>query len=222
MQDILPMRLFFDYDLDGDLDCYMLNNSFIPVNTLNYANNRDLPAEKWPVADFLKGGGDKLLRNDNGKYNDVSKAAGIYQSLIGFGLGISVGDINGDNYPDLYVSNDFYERDYLYINNQDGSFIEDLEKRIQHLSMSSMGADLADINNDGYPDIFVTDMLPDDDIRLKTTSSFENYNIHQLKKQRGFYSQYMQNTLQLNNGNGHFTEIAHFAGVAASDWSWGA
>ena len=212
---------FFDYDLDGDLDCYMLNNSFIPVNTLNYANNRDLPAEKWPVADFLKGGGDKLLRNDNGKYTDVSKAAGIYQSLIGFGLGITVGDINGDHYPDLYVSNDFYERDYLYINKQDGTFSEELENRIQHLSMSSMGADLADINNDGHPDIFVTDMLPDDDVRLKTTSSFENYNVHQVKKQRGFYNQYMQNSLQVNNGNGSFTEIAHFAGVAASDWSWG-
>jgi enediyne biosynthesis protein E4 len=107
---------FFDYDADGDLDCYILNNSFIPVNTLNYANQRDMRAEDWPVADFLKGGGDKLLQNNNGKFTDVSKKAGIFGSLIGFGLGVAVGDVNGDHWLDIYVSNDFFERDYLYIN----------------------------------------------------------------------------------------------------------
>jgi hypothetical protein len=111
---------FFDYDLDGDLDCYILNNSFIPVNTLNYANNRELRAEDWPVKDFLKGGGDKLMRNDNGFFHDVSKDAGIFSSLIGFGLGVTIGDANNDNYPDIYVSNDFYEKDYLYINQKMG------------------------------------------------------------------------------------------------------
>lgn len=212
---------FFDYDMDGDLDCYMLNNSFIPVNTLNYSNNRDLPADKWPVADFLKGGGDRLLRNDNGTYVDVSKTAGIFQSLIGFGLGVTVGDVNGDNYPDIYISNDFYERDYLYINQQNGTFSEELEQWTQHISMSSMGADFADVNNDGYPDIFVTDMLPGDEYRLKTTSSFENYDVQKLKRERGFYNQYMQNTLQINNRNNRFAETSYFSGVAASDWSWG-
>ncbi|MCE2822638.1 MAG: VCBS repeat-containing protein, partial [Saprospiraceae bacterium] len=213
---------FFDYDLDGDLDCYILNNSFMPVNTLNYSNNRELYAEEWPVKDFLKGGGDKLLRNDNGKFVNVSKQAGIYGSLIGFGLGVTVGDLNGDNWPDLYISNDFFERDYLYINQKNGSFKEEIENWVEHQSHASMGADMADINNDGFPDIFTTEMLPSDETRLKTTTLFENYNIYQLKLERGFYHQYMQNCLQLNNKDRTFSEIACYAGVAASDWSWGA
>ncbi|HNM26899.1 MAG TPA: VCBS repeat-containing protein, partial [Saprospiraceae bacterium] len=213
---------FFDYDLDGDLDCYILNNSFMPVNTLNYSNNRELYAEDWPVADFLKGGGDKLLRNDGGKYVDVTRSSGIYGSLIGFGLGVTVGDVNGDHWPDLYISNDFYERDYLYINQKNGTFKEEIEQWMQHLSLASMGADMADINNDGFPEIFTTEMLPGDEKRLKTTTLFENYNIYQLKQERGFYHQYMQNCLQLNNKDKTFSEIAHFAGVAATDWSWGA
>lgn len=213
---------FFDYDLDGDLDLYLLNNSFIPVNTLNYANNRDLRAKDWPVADFLKGGGDRLLRNDNGKFTDVSIQAGIYGSLIGFGLGVTVGDVNNDHYPDIYISNDFFERDYLYINQQNGTFKEELEKWTQHISLSSMGADMADINNDGYPDIFTTDMLPDDEYRLKTTASFETIDVNRLTIKKGFYHQYMQNALQVNNRNGRFLETAHYSGVAASDWSWGA
>lgn len=212
---------FFDYDLDGDLDCYLLKNSFIPVNTLNYANKRDLRAADWPVANFLKGGGDKLLRNDNGIFTDVSEEANIYGSLIGFGLGVTVGDVNGDLYPDLYISNDFFERDYLYINQRNGTFKEDLEQWVQHISNSSMGADIADINNDGYPDIFTTDMLPDDDYRLKTTSSFDNYDVNALKVKSGFYHQFMQNTLQINNKSGKFMETAFYSGVAASDWSWG-
>jgi enediyne biosynthesis protein E4 len=221
---------FFDYDLDGDLDCYVLNNSFMPVNTLNYSNKRELYAEDWPVRDFLKGGGDKLLRNDfipppggtKGGFTDVSREAGIYGSLIGFGLGITVGDINGDNLPDMYVSNDFFERDYLYINQGDGTFSEDIETRMEHLSHASMGADMADINNDGFPEIFVTEMLPQDEYRLKTTTVFEDYKIYQLKLDRDFYYQYMQNTLQLNNRDQTFSDIAYFSGVAASDWSWGA
>ena len=212
---------FFDYDLDGDLDCYILNNSFIPVNTLNYANKRDLRAEDWPVADFLKGGGDKLLRNDNGKFVDVSKNAGIYGSLIGFGLGVTVGDVNGDYYPDIYISNDFFERDYLYINQKNGTYKEDLEHCMQHISHSSMGADIADINNDGFEDIFTTDMLPDDDSRLKTTTSFESIDVNKIQLKSGFYNQYMQNNLQVNNQNGKFVETGYFSGVAASDWSWG-
>ncbi|PSR12439.1 MAG: RNA-binding protein [Bacteroidetes bacterium] len=213
---------FFDYDLDGDLDVYILNNSFMPVNTLNYSNKRELYAEDWPVRDFLKGGGDKLLRNDDGHFVDVTKAANIYGSLIGFGLGVTVGDVNGDLWPDLYISNDFFERDYLYINQKDGTFKEEVKDWMEHLSLFSMGADMADINNDGYPEIFATDMLPAEDYRLKTTTLFENYNVYQLKQERDFYHQYMQNTLQLNNQDNTFSEIAYFSGVASSDWSWGA
>ena len=212
---------FFDYDIDGDLDCFIINNSFIPVNTLNYANKRDLPSKDWPVADFLKGGGNRLLKNENGKYMDVTNQTGIHNSLISFGLGVTVGDVNGDGWLDIYVSNDFFERDYLYINQKNGTYKDEIEQWMQHTSLASMGADMGDINNDGYPDIFTTDMLPDDDYRLKTTSLFDNIDVYNLKVRSGFYHQYMQNTLQLNNRNSKFMDIAFYSGVAASDWSWG-
>ena len=212
---------FFDYDKDGDLDCYILNNSFIPVSSLNYSNKRELRDKDWDVADILKGGGDKLMRNDNGKFVDVSEASGIYGSLIGFGLGVTVGDVNGDLYPDIYISNDFYERDYLYINNKNGTFSEQIQTWATHLSQSSMGADLADINNDGKPDIFTTDMLPEGDERLKSITSFDNYDLLTRKLNMDFFNQYMANALHINDGN-HFTEIANFAGVSKTDWSWGA
>jgi len=212
---------FFDYDMDGDLDCFMINNSPVPVNQLNYANHRDLPEQDWPVGDFLKGGGDHLYRNDNGHFTEVTKQAGIHGTLISFGLGVSVGDINGDGYPDVFVSNDSYERDYLYINQKNGTFKDELENCMQHTSFSSMGADIADINNDGYPDIFTTDMLPLNDYRLKTTGAFDNIDIFNEKLKSGFYYQYTQNTLQLNNRNGMFCDIANYAGVDATDWSWG-
>jgi enediyne biosynthesis protein E4 len=213
---------FFDYDMDGDLDCFIINNSPIPVSTLNYANQRDLPAANWPVADFLKGGGDHLLRNDNGHFVDVTSQSGIHGSLLSFGLGLNVADINGDGYPDIYVSNDFYERDYLYINQKNGRFKDETEEWLGHTSLASMGADIADINNDGYPDIFTTDMLPENDFRLKTTTSFDNIQIYTQKEKSGFYHQYMQNCLQVNNGNGKFFETARYSRVSASDWSWGA
>ncbi len=213
---------FFDYDGDGDLDCFIINNSPIPVNTLNYANQRELPAQKWNVPDMLKGGGDHLYRNDNGHFTEVTQQAGIHGSLISFGLGVTVGDVNGDGWPDIYVSNDFFERDYLYINQQNGTFKDELEDRVQHTSLASMGADMADINNDGYPDIFTTDMLPADHYRLKTTTSFDNIDVYRIKEKSGFYHQFMQNALQLNNKNGKFMEVANYCGVPASDWSWGA
>ncbi|MBS1488565.1 MAG: VCBS repeat-containing protein [Bacteroidetes bacterium] len=213
---------FFDYDLDGDLDCFLVDNSPIPVNSLNYANKRDLPAKQWNVPFFLKGGGDHLYRNDNGKFKEVTKEAGIHGSLISLGLGVIVGDVNQDGYPDIFVSNDFFERDYLYINQKDGTFQDELENWVQHISLASMGADIQDINNDGYPDLFTTDMLPDNDYRLKTTASFDNYDTYHLKETSGFYHQFMKNTLQLNNRNGKFMEIANYSNVHASDWSWGA
>ncbi len=212
---------FFDYDLDGDLDCFIINNSPISPNSLNYANQRDLRDADWPVAPIWKGGGDHLLRNDNGHFTDVTKQAGIHGSLISFGLGVTVGDVNDDGYPDVYVSNDYFERDYLYINQKNGTFKDELEQCMQHTSLASMGADFGDINNDGYTDIFTTDMLPGDDYRMKTTLAFEDINVYRLKQQNGFYHQYFQNTLQLNDKNGRFADIANYTGVSATDWSWG-
>ena len=212
---------FFDYDKDGDLDAYILNNSNIPVSSLGYAEQRNVRAQDWEgVPKIFRGVGDMLLRNDNGVFKDVSKEAGIYGSLIGFGLGVMVSDINGDLYPDIYVSNDFYERDYLYINQQDGTFKEEIKNWTSHLCLSAMGVDMADINNDGKADIFITDMLPEADQRVKSVMEFEGYNVFKLKQSKDFYQQYIQNTLQLNNGNNSFSEVANFSGVNATDWSW--
>ncbi|MDC6388271.1 VCBS repeat-containing protein [Maribacter sp. PR1] len=212
---------FFDYDKDGDLDAYILNNSNIPVSSLGYAEQREVRAQDWEgVPDIFKGVGDMLLRNDDGKFVDVSEDSGIYGSLIGFGLGVMITDINQDLYPDIYVSNDFYERDYLYINNHDGTFSEEIKKWTNHLSLSAMGIDIADINNDGLSDIFITDMLPEPDQRVKSVMEFEGYNIFKLKQSKDFHQQYIQNTLQLNNGNGSFSEVAYYSGIEATDWSW--
>lgn len=212
---------FFDYDMDGDLDCFVINNSPISPTNLNYTNLRDLPEADWHVDAVFKGGGDHLFRNDNGHFTEVTKEAGIHGSLISFGLGVSVGDVNGDGYPDVYVSNDYFDRDYLYINQKNGRFKDEAEQWLQHTSLASMGADFGDINNDGFPDIFTTDMLPGEDYRLKTSLVFEDINTYRLKIKNGFYHQFFKNTLQLNNQNGKFADIANFAGVAATDWSWG-
>src|SRR5688572_25041350 len=212
---------FFDYDKDGDLDAYLLNNSNVPVSSLGYAADRDKKASDWEsVPKHIRGLGHMLLRNDNGRYVDVSEEAGIYRSLIAFGLGILVCDINDDTYPDIYISNDFYERDYLYINQKDGTFSEEIEKWTSHLCLSAMGVDIADINNDGLKDIFVTDMLPETNQRTKQVMEFENYDVFSLKQSRDFYQQYIQNTLQFNNGNNTFSEIAYYSSVARTDWSW--
>ncbi len=213
---------FFDYDLDGDLDMFKIDNSPVPVNSLGYPKQRDLLASNWNVPGYLKGGGDHLYRNDNGFFAEVTQQAGIHGTLMSFGLGITVGDVNNDNYPDIYVSNDFFERDYLYINQKNGTFRDELEERIQHNSYASMGADFGDINNDGYPEIFTTDMLPADDYRLKTTLSFDDIDQYRLKERNGFFHQFLQNTLQLNDGIGGFKDIANYSGVNASEWSWGA
>ncbi|MDB5208498.1 MAG: hypothetical protein JWR72_3573 [Flavisolibacter sp.] len=213
---------FFDYDLDGDLDLFIIANSPMPINTLGYTNRRDLPDAQWPVADFLKGGGDHLYRNDNGRFVEISQEAGIHGTLMSFGLGVTVGDVNNDGYPDIYVANDSYERDYLYINQKNGTFKDDLENCVGQNSFSSMGADLSDVNNDGHPDIFTTDMLPGDDYRLKTLGAFDNIDLHRQRLQTGLYNQYMKNCLMVSNGNGQFLETANFSGVSATDWSWGA
>lgn len=204
---------FFDYDRDGDLDMYLVNNSSRPPSILEQVNTRD-------VRDSL--GGEKLYRNDGGHFVDVSAAAGIFGSVIGFGLGVAVSDVNRDGWPDLYISNDFFERDYLYINNRDGTFTERIEHEMPAISYSSMGLDIADLDNDGWPDVYVTDMLPADDYRLKLTSAFESWATSQAGLAQGFHHQFQRNTLQRNNGNDTFSEVGQLAGVARTDWSWSA
>jgi enediyne biosynthesis protein E4 len=205
---------FFDYDKDGDLDCYLLNNSFRPVGAFDLRKDqRNIPDPE---------GGNRLLRNDEGHFTDVTQIAGVFSSSIGFGLGVTVGDINEDGWLDFFVSNDFFEKDYLYINNANGTFREDLENCMREISMGSMGADMADINNDGHPEIYVTEMLPEHDARLKTTSQFESYDHSIMAVNAGYYHQFSRNMLQLNNGDGTFSEIGRQAGVFATDWSWGA
>jgi hypothetical protein len=212
---------FFDYDKDGDLDAYLLNNSNVPVSSLGNAGDRNKRASEWEnIPKKFRGMGDLMLRNDNGKFVDVSKEAGTYGSLIGFGLGVMVSDINDDTYPDIYITNDFYERDYLYINQKNGTFSEEIVKWTSHLSLSAMGVDIADINNDGLKDVVVTDMLPEKEERTKSVMEFDNYDVFKLKQGRDFYQQYIQNTLQINNGNNSFSEIAYYSGIARTDWSW--
>lgn len=205
---------FFDYDRDGDLDVYLLNNSYKAIGSFNTQYNmRDIRDEV---------GGDKLLRNEGGIFVDYSKEAGIYGSVIGFGLGVTVGDLNADGWQDIYVSNDFFERDYIYINQQDGTFSEELTDRMHSISGASMGADMADINNDASPEIFVTEMLPQPDARIKTVTTFENWDRYQINLRNGYYHQFTRNMLQLNNRDNTFSEIGRMAGVEATDWSWGA
>ena len=205
---------FFDYDHDGDLDLFLLNNSFKAIGSFNLQKNERTTRD--PL------GGHKFFRNDGNHFTDISEAAGIYGSIIGFGLGVSVGDLDNDGWQDIYVSNDFFERDYLYINNRNGTFREVLEDRMHSISNASMGADMADINNDGKPDVFVTEMLPEDEGRIKTNTTFENWDKYQLDLRYDYFHQFTRNMLQLNNGNGTFSEIGRLAGVSATDWSWGA
>lgn len=205
---------FFDYDNDGDLDLYVLNNSYQAIGSFNLRKNQR------GKRDLL--GGDKLLRNDGNRFRDVSEEAGIYGSVIGFGLGVTVGDVDKDGWMDIFVSNDFFERDYLYINNRNGTFREVLPEQMKSISGASMGADLADINNDGWSDLFVTEMLPKENARLKTVTTFEDWNRYQYNVQNDYYHQFTRNMLQINNGNNGFHEIGRLAGVDATDWSWGA
>ncbi|MCC5928004.1 MAG: VCBS repeat-containing protein [Cyclobacteriaceae bacterium] len=205
--------LFFDFDLDGDLDMYLLNHNVKVIHELEFLEAR---AQRDPHA------GDKLFENRNGKFIDISEKAGISGNPLGFGLGIAAADINQDGYPDLYVSNDYIEPDYLYINNGDGTFTESLTTYLQHISHFSMGLDLSDFNNDGRIDIFTLDMLPEDNRRQKLLYGPENYEQYALMVINGFYHQNMRNMLHLNNGNGTFSEIGQLAGVSNTDWSWAA
>jgi hypothetical protein len=206
---------FFDYDNDGDLDLYLLNNfASMPVGQYDLENlRRDMPNFE---------GGDRLYRNDDGLFTDVTAGAGIYSNEAAFGLGVSVGDVDRDGWLDIYISNDFFERDYLYLNNRDGTFREVLEEKLSSISTTSMGGDIADLDNDGFPEIFVTDMLPGTEARLKTVADFLEWERYQSEVEMGYHHQFMRNTLQYNNGDGTFSEIGRYAGVEATDWSWGA
>ncbi|MFK8163033.1 MAG: FG-GAP-like repeat-containing protein [Lewinella sp.] len=232
---------FFDYDQDGDLDCYLLNNSTRSTTGYNAkAGLREIPDPT---------GGNKLLRNmtiersqnttgsfsadsqresnvplppGEGVFTDATTEAGIYSSAIGFGLGVTVGDVNEDGLPDLFVSNDYFERDYLYFNQGDGTFKEQLTDYLPEISKGSMGADFADLTGDGLPELFVTEMLPRTEKRRKTKAAFDDWNRYQLYRDEGYHQQFSRNVLQHNLGGGRFSEVGRMAGVAATDWSWGA
>ena len=205
--------VFFDFDLDGDLDMYQLNHSVRPGETVGDTSQRQV---RDPLA------GDKLMLNEDGKFYDISKEAGIFGSRIGYGLGVISSDINLDGWPDLYISNDFHEDDYLYLNNGDGTFTESLREVIGHTSKFSMGSDLGDMNNDGYPDLITLDMKPEKEEIIKTSEPPESYDIFEFKRSFGYYYQYARNGLHLNQGDGNFSEISQLAGVDATDWSWAA
>jgi hypothetical protein len=206
---------FFDYDKDGDLDCYLLTNSFKSVG------NYDLVKDQRSVPD-PQNGGNKFFINEDGKFKDYTEQANIYRSNIGFGLGITLGDFNNDTWTDIFVSNDFFERDYLYINDHQGAFTESLTDYFESISMGSMGADFADLDNDGEPELFVTEMLPDSLSRKKSKMVYESWNKYELNIQNGYYHQYPRNVLQKKIGEKEYVDIGRLAGVAASEWSWGA
>lgn len=203
---------FFDYDLDGDLDMYLLNHSIRRYSHF--------------VVDLMRARrdslvGDKLFRNDNGRFVDVSEEAGIIGNPLSYGLSVVVSDLNGDLWPDLYISNDYIEDDYLYLNRRDGTFSESIRSYLTHTPYASMGADIADINNDLQPDIYVLDMLAEDNYRQKVLKGPEDYRFYQGLREDGFHEQYMRNMLHLRRGP-DFIEIGQLAGVSNTDWSWAA
>lgn len=203
---------FFDYDMDGDLDMFLLNHSVHENGTFR------------PRKDFLGTyhdlSGHRLYRNDGDKFTDVTKECGINSSAIGYGLGIAVSDINLDGWPDIYIGNDFHENDYLYINQHNGTFTEEGEKRMMHTSQFSMGVDVADVNNDAFPEIISVDMLPSDPYILKRSLGEDAYDIFNYKISVGYSHQYTRNNFQYNRRNGLFSEIGLYSGIAATDWSW--
>ena len=204
--------VFLDYDQDNDLDLYILNHAVHNQESFGRADLRNKRNYQT---------GDKLMRNDNGVFTDVSESAGIFGGVNGYGLGVAVADFNRDGYPDLYVSNDFHEDDYYYLNNGDGTFSERLKEYFGHTTRFSMGNDVADINHDGWPDILSLDMLPEDETVLKSSDGDESLQILDLRiKQYGYHYQFTRNMLQINQPNGNYVETALLSGIAATDWSW--
>lgn len=206
--------LFFDYDKDGDLDLFLLNHNPKSLPVLDDAATADLLKKEDASA------GSRLYRNDGNHFVDITAKAGIQSTALSYGLGAGVADVNGDGWLDLYIGNDYTIPDFLYINNHNGTFTNQIQKQLQHTSHFSMGNDIADINNDGFPDIYTLDMLPEDNKRQKLLMAPDNYEKFDLNLRSGFYYQYMRNMLQLNNGNGTFSEIGQLSGLSNTDWSW--
>lgn len=205
---------FFDFDKDGDLDLFLITNPADErVSGINNITERQVNGESK--------GTDILYRNNgNETFTDISKQAGIL--IDGYSLGAAISDLNGDGWPDIYVSNDFLTNDILYVNNKDGTFTDQIGAYLKHTSFASMGNDVADMNNDGLPDIFVLDMLPEDNFRRKMLIPAAGYDKFQLSLQNGYQPQYTRNTLQLNDGDGRFSDISFLSGVSSTDWSWSA
>ena len=203
--------VFFDYDRDGDLDMFLVNHSVHSNESYSDSSIRSVHSDV---------SGDKLFRNDIstiGKFTEVTQQSGIYSSVIGYGLNVAIGDMNNDGWDDIYVSNDFHENDYYYLNNGNGTFSEINREVFGHESRFSMGSDIADMNNDGWLDIITMDMLPADEKVLKSSAS----DIYNFKLGYGYHHQYSRNCLQLNTGGGKkFSDIALYSGIAATDWSW--
>jgi hypothetical protein len=203
---------FFDYDLDGDLDFFLMNH---PVDHKgNYAPRIDFVNTQDPLS------GDRLFRNDNGHFTDITASSGINSTKIGYGLGLCVSDVDMDGWPDIYIGNDFHENDYLYINQHNGTFREEGSERLMHTSQFSMGVDIADITNDGFPEIISTDMLPSDPYILKRSLGEDDNDIFYRKISIGYNYQYSRNNLQYNRRNGLFSEVGLYSGIYATDWSW--
>jgi hypothetical protein len=205
--------VFFDYDRDGDVDCFVLNHSTQEYAGFGAANERE---KNTPSPNASR-----LYRNDGGQtFTDVSKEAGLIDNVLGFGLAVAVSDFNTDGWPDLYISNDYNEQDYYYLNRGDGSFRSALAEAFDHVSLFSMGADAADVNNDGLTDLVTLDMLPAGNERIKLTAGADNYQKFRSLVDRDFYYQYSRNMLQLNRGGGTFAEVGQQWGMSNTDWSW--
>lgn len=205
---------FFDYDRDGDLDMLLLHHN--PKNLLVLNPNATALLSKQTNAAI----GLTLYRNDKNYFKDVTTAANINCSVLSYGLGAGIADINSDGWPDMYISNDYGVPDFLYINNKNGTFTNELQNCLGHISQFSMGNVVADINNDALPDIFTLDMLPEDNRRQKLLFAPDNYEKFDVLLQSGFYYQYMRNMLHVNNGNNTFSEVGQLAGISNTDWSW--
>lgn len=205
---------FLDYDLDGDLDMYLLNHAVHTQESFGNANLREKRSYE---------SGDRLFRNDGQRFTDVSEEAGIYGGINGYGLGLAIADFNKDGYPDIYVGNDFHEDDYYYLNQGDGTFKEAMKEHFGHISRFSMGNDVADINHDGYPDLLSLDMLPEEEVPLKASEGDDNVQMLKMRTQNlGYHYQFTRNMLHLNQQGQFFSEQALMSGIAATDWSWSA
>lgn len=207
---------FFDFDLDGDLDLLLLNHNPLIFNNLNINAFRKMLSEVDPFSMT------KLYENQDGKFKDISIKSGLSGTTLSYALGAGIGDFNQDGWPDFYLGNDYSAPDYLYINQGDGTFKNEIQSSMGHTSLYTMGVEVVDINQDGALDIFSLDMLPEDNRRQKLLFSPENYEHYQLFLDAGLHHQLMRNMLQINQGNGNFAELGQLAGISTTDWSWSA